>query len=152
MQEPTKTGQEDRERTDALTALIRSGAQQLLAQALKVEVAELLATYAAQRDEQGHARVVLSGHHPARGIQTGIGPVTVPVPKVRSRQGQPVFGAGPSVCTQDGPFGSGDPVVILERDLHRREAASAGSPCGSRSQRAVRQDCVPTQADLARRI
>lgn len=41
-------------------------------------------------DEQGHARVVPSGHHPARDIQTGIGPVTVQVPKVRSRQGKPV--------------------------------------------------------------
>ena len=41
MQERTKTGEEDRKRTDALTDLIRSGAQQLLAQALKVEVAEL---------------------------------------------------------------------------------------------------------------
>ncbi|MBA3612614.1 MAG: IS256 family transposase [Nitrospirales bacterium] len=90
MQERTKTEQEDRGRTDALTDLIRSGAQQLLAHALKVEVAELLATYGDQRDEQGHARVVLSGHHPTREIQTGIGPVTVQVPKVRSRQGEPV--------------------------------------------------------------
>ena len=90
MQERTKTEEEDRGRTDALTDLIRNGAQQLLAQALKAEVAELLAIYADQRDEQGHARVVLSGHHPKREIQTGIGPVTVQVPKVRSRQGEPV--------------------------------------------------------------
>ena len=90
MQERTKTEEEDRGRTDALTDLIRNGAQQLLAQALKVEVAELLAIYADQRDEQGHARVVLSGHHPKREIQTGIGPVTVQVPKVWSRQGEPV--------------------------------------------------------------
>ncbi len=90
MQERTKSEQEDRGRTDALTDLIRNGAQQLLAQALKAEVAELLAAYADQRDEQGHARVVLSGHHPTRDIQTGIGPVTVQVPKVRSRQGKPV--------------------------------------------------------------
>ena len=90
MQERTKTEQEDRGSTDSLTDLIRTGAQQLLAQALKAEVAELLATYADQRDEQGHARVVLSGHHPKRDIQTGIGPVTVQVPKVRSRQGEPV--------------------------------------------------------------
>jgi len=90
MQERSKTEPEDREGTDSLTDLIRTGAQQLLAQALKAEVAELLATYADQRDEQGHARVVLSGHHPKRDIQTGVGPVTVQVPKVRSRQGKPV--------------------------------------------------------------
>jgi len=90
MPERSKTELEDREGTDSLTDLIRTGAQQLLAQALKVEVAELLATYADQRDEQGHARVVLSGYQPKRDIQTGIGPMTVQVPKVRSRQGMPV--------------------------------------------------------------
>jgi putative transposase len=90
MQERRKTEEEDRDSKDSLTDLIRTGAQQLIAQALKAEVAELLATYADQRDEQGHARVVLSGHQPKRDIQTGIGPVTVQVPKVRSRQGDPV--------------------------------------------------------------
>ncbi len=90
MQKRTKSEEEDRGRTDSLTELIRTGAQKLLAQALKAEVAELLAPYADQSTEQGHARVVLSGHHPTRDIQTGIGPVTVQVPKVRSRQGKPV--------------------------------------------------------------
>ena len=85
-----KTEQEERGGQDELTALIRTGAQKLIAQALKGEVADLLATYAGQQDEQGHARVVLSGHHPTREIQTGIGPVTVQVPKVRSRAGEPV--------------------------------------------------------------
>ncbi len=55
-----------------------------------MDVAELLATYADQRDEQGHARVVLSGHQPTRDIQTGIGPVTLKVPKVCNRQGASV--------------------------------------------------------------
>jgi putative transposase len=90
MQERTKPETEDRERNDSLTNLIRTGAQQLIAQALKAEVADLLATSADQRDEQGYARVVLSGHHPKRDIQTGIRPVTVQLPKVRSRQGEPV--------------------------------------------------------------
>ncbi len=90
MQERTKSEEEDRARTDSLTELIRTGAQKLLAQALQAEVAELLVVYEDQQDEQGHARVVLSGHHPKRDIQTGIGPVTVQVPKVRSRQGDPV--------------------------------------------------------------
>jgi len=90
MQQRSKTEEEDRASKDSLMDIIRAGAQQLIAQALKAEVTELLATYADQRDEQRHARVVLSGHHPARDIQTGIGPVTVRVPKVRSRQGDPV--------------------------------------------------------------
>ena len=66
MTERSKTEQEERGSQDELTALIRTGAQKLIAQALKAEVAELLATYADQQDEQGHARVVLSGHHPTR--------------------------------------------------------------------------------------
>lgn len=90
MPERTQTEQEDRDRTDALTDLIRTGAQQLIAQALKAEVADLMATYTEQRDDQGRAGVVRNGSHPARDIQTGIGPVTVRVPKVRSRQGEPV--------------------------------------------------------------
>ncbi|MBA3964500.1 MAG: transposase [Nitrospirales bacterium] len=49
-----------------------------------------MATYTEQRDDQGRAGVVRNGSHPARDIQTGIGPVTVRVPKVRSRQGEPV--------------------------------------------------------------
>jgi transposase-like protein len=53
-------------------------------------MAELLAAYAEHRDEQDRAIVVRNGHHPMREIQTGIGPVTVQVPKVRSRQGASV--------------------------------------------------------------
>jgi transposase-like protein len=90
MQERSKPEQEDRDKIDSLTDLIRSGAQQLIAQALQAEVADLMATYAERRDDQGRAGVVLNGSHPARSIQTGIGPVTVRVPKVRSRQGEPV--------------------------------------------------------------
>ena len=90
MEECSKPAEEERGSQDTLTDLLRTGAQQLIAQALKAEVADLLATYSDQRDEQGYARVVLSGHQPQREIQTGIGPVTVHVPKVRSRQGAPV--------------------------------------------------------------
>ena len=90
MQKRNKTEEEDRGGNDSLTDLLRIGAQKLIVQALKAEVAELLAAYGEQRDEQGHPRVVRSGHHPSRDIQTGIGPVTVQVPKVRSRHGTPV--------------------------------------------------------------
>ena len=57
MEKRNKTEQEERGGQDELTELIRTGAQKLIAQALKMEVADLLATYAGQQDEQGHARV-----------------------------------------------------------------------------------------------
>ena len=90
MKKPSKTATEDRADRDPLSEVLRAGARKLIAQALEAEMTELLAAYADQRDAQGHARVVGSGHHPERDIQTGIGPVTVQVPKVRSRQGEPV--------------------------------------------------------------
>ncbi|MDH5701067.1 MAG: IS256 family transposase [Nitrospirota bacterium] len=90
MKKRTKPEQEDRGASDALTTLIRAGAQKLIAQAVEAEVAELMGLYVDQQDAQGRAVVVRNGHHPARDIQTGIGPVTVQVPKVRSRKGDPV--------------------------------------------------------------
>jgi len=79
-----------REGRDELTELIRSGARKLIAQALEAEVSELLSSFAGRRDEHGRAAVVRNGYQPEREIQTGIGPVTVKVPKVRSRDGEPV--------------------------------------------------------------
>ena len=45
MTQRNKTEQEDRQASDTLTALMRVGAQKILAQALETEVAELLDTY-----------------------------------------------------------------------------------------------------------
>ena len=75
---------------DELTALIRRGARALISQALEAEVAELLSRFSPQQDDRGRAAVVRNGYHPEREIQTGVGPVTVKVPKVRSRSGTPV--------------------------------------------------------------
>ena len=90
MPEGSKTPSKEPVSRDTLTELLRTGARQLLAHALEAERAELLAQYADQQDEQGRAMVVGSGHHPEREIQTGLGPVSVQVPTVRSRQGSPV--------------------------------------------------------------
>lgn len=90
MPEGSKTPSKEPVSRDTLTELLRTGARQLLAHALEAERAELLAQYADQQDEQGRAMVVGRGHHPEREIQTGLGPVSVQVPKVRSRQGPPV--------------------------------------------------------------
>lgn len=75
---------------DPLTELLRSGARQLLEQAVEAELAELLAGYAEQRDGQGRAMVVRNGYLPEREVLTGVGPVKVKVPKVRSRGDEPV--------------------------------------------------------------
>ena len=90
MPEGSKTPSKEPVSRDTLTEVLRTGARQLLAHALAAERAELLAQYADQQAEQGRALVVGSGHHPEREIQTGLGPVSVQVPKVRSHQGPPV--------------------------------------------------------------
>jgi len=70
---------------DALHGLLREGAQGLIAQAVQVELEEFLVGFAGQRDELGRATVVRNGYQPQRSILTGIGPVSVRVPKVRGR-------------------------------------------------------------------
>ena len=76
--------------SDPLTALLRSGAQQLITQAVEAELQELLSQYSDQHTDDGNAVVVRNGHLPARELQTGLGPVTVKIPKVRSITGEPV--------------------------------------------------------------
>jgi putative transposase len=77
--EPTETFH------DALSELVRTGARQIIAQAVEAELQEFLAQYIDQRDEQGRQVVVRNGYLPERTIQTGIGDVEVKVPKVRDR-------------------------------------------------------------------
>jgi putative transposase len=76
--------------TDPLTDLLRKGARQLLQQAIEAEVLDQLALQADRRLEDGRAGVVRNGYLPQREIQTGIGPVTVQIPKIRSKTGEPV--------------------------------------------------------------
>ncbi len=75
---------------DELTELIRDGARKLIGEALEAEVSELLSSLSGRRDASGRAAVVRNGYQPERDIQTGVGPVRVKVPKVRSRDGHPV--------------------------------------------------------------
>jgi len=72
--------------TDPLTALLRKGARELLQAAVEAERDAFLAEFADRRTPDGRAAVVGSGYHPERAVQTGIGPVTVKVPK----DGKPV--------------------------------------------------------------
>jgi len=79
---------ENKEFTDPLTAVLRSGARKLLMQAIEAEVSDHLAVYKNDHIEDGRKAVVRNGYLPERVIQTGIGDVPVQVPKVRDRAGQ----------------------------------------------------------------
>ncbi|GAB6098055.1 hypothetical protein JCM14469_43100 [Desulfatiferula olefinivorans] len=61
---------------------------QLISEAVESELQELLKEYSEFRYETGHKHIVRNGYLTAREIQTGIGPVTVKVPKVRDKSGQ----------------------------------------------------------------
>ena len=73
---------------DPLTELLRTGAEQLIYQAVEAEFLELLAEHSERRTEDGKAGVVRNGHLPVRELQTGLGPVTVQIPKVRAKSGR----------------------------------------------------------------
>ena len=70
---------------DPLTAVLRSGARRLLAQAIEAEAEAFLATMKIQHLPDGRDRVVRHGHGPERLVQTGIGPVAVQRVKLRDR-------------------------------------------------------------------
>ncbi len=74
---------------DPLTELLRSGAKQLITEAVQVEPDELMTQYDDQKTADGRQHVVRSGHHPEREIITGVGKVSVEVPNIRSREGTP---------------------------------------------------------------
>jgi putative transposase len=76
---------------DALTEVLRSGARELLQQAVEGEVAEFIARHRELKDERERQRVVRNGYKPERTIQTGIGEVAVRAPRVRDRAGEIKF-------------------------------------------------------------
>jgi putative transposase len=70
---------------DPLTAILRTGARQLLAQAIEAEVEPFLAGMKGLQLPDGRERLVRHGFGPERVIQTGIGPVEVRRVKLRDR-------------------------------------------------------------------
>ena len=70
---------------DPLTAILRSGARRLLAQAVEAEAEAFLSEMKGLRLPDGRERLVRHGHGPQRQVQTGIGPVAVQRVKLRDR-------------------------------------------------------------------
>jgi putative transposase len=75
---------------DPITALLKTGARQLLEKAIEVELKDFMLIYEGLRTHDGKPGVVRNGYLPERKIQTGIGPISVKVPKVRSRTGEAI--------------------------------------------------------------
>ena len=120
---------------DFLTELLRTGACQLIAQAVEAELQVLLATHKDSRLADGRAAVVRNGFHPEREIQTGIGPVKVRVPKVRSKTGEPVTFRSALVPPYVRKTKSLEaaPLAVFARHFHRRNVRGAkgiGRPDG----------------------
>jgi transposase-like protein len=74
-----------RQVADPITELLRQHARELIAAALEAEVAEVMKQLRADG-----ADVVRNGYLPERAITTAIGDVSVEVPRIRSREGEPV--------------------------------------------------------------
>ena len=83
---------------DPLTAVSRSGARRLLAQAIEIEVSGFLAAHAGLKDDLGRQLLVRHGHHREGQVQTGIGPVAVRCPRVRDRGPRSLSDGGPRNC------------------------------------------------------
>lgn len=76
---------------NTLTELLREGARRMLAVAIEAEVEAFLSRFHDEKTASGRRRVVRNGHLPEQSIQTGMGPVTVSVPRVRDRAGKSRF-------------------------------------------------------------
>ena len=72
---------------DPLSELLRTGARELINQAVEAELVSLLDRHENLLLPDGRKVVVRNGYLPERTVQTGIGEVSVKVPKVRDRSG-----------------------------------------------------------------
>lgn len=102
------------EAADPLSDLLRREAR-VIAAGRGGELATFLEHYVDCRLEYGRSAVVRNGHLPGQDIQTGIGPVTVKVPKVRSKGGKPGTLRSALVLPYDAHTGSCAPVAAPER-------------------------------------
>jgi putative transposase len=70
----------------AIDDILRDGARRALQAAIEREVEEYIEQNSRHRDGRGHRLVVRNGHHPARKIQSGNGPIEVCQPRVNDKR------------------------------------------------------------------
>ena len=148
---------EDRESIagDPVTQLLKTGAQQLLQVAIEAELREFMSQFQERLLDDGRVAVVRNGHQPERELQTGIGPVTVKVPKVRSRDGEPVtFRSAlvPPYVRKTKSLEAALPWLYLKGVSTGEMGEALEVPSGPRSQRPVCEHGSQTQATVGWRI
>jgi putative transposase len=72
--------------TPSIDDILRDGARRALQAAIEREVEEYIGRNRQHLDEHGHRLVVRNGHHPARKIQSGNGPIAVQQPRVNDKR------------------------------------------------------------------
>jgi putative transposase len=70
----------------AIDDILRDGARRALQAAIEREVEEYVRRGRGHLDDRGHRLVVRNGHHPARKIQSGNGPIEVRQPRVNDKR------------------------------------------------------------------
>ena len=70
----------------AIDDILRDGARRALQAAIEREVEEYVQRNSQHLDDRGHRLVVRNGHHPARKIQSGNGPIEVQQPRVNDKR------------------------------------------------------------------
>ena len=75
-----------------LDEIVRDGARQMLAAALRAEVAAYIEAHAGELDENGHRLVVRNGYHREREVLTAAGAVSVTAPRVNDKRVDPDTG------------------------------------------------------------
>ncbi len=74
------------ETLDPLTELIRNGARKILKEALEAEIESFTEKFSSLKMSDGTQRVVRNGYLPERTIVTGVGDVSVKVPRARDKE------------------------------------------------------------------
>lgn len=92
-----------------LDEIVRDGARQMLAAALRAEVAAYVEAFADQLDEDGHRLVVRNGYHQQREVLTAAGAVAVTAPRVNDRRVDSDTGVRQRFSSAILPVWSGNP-------------------------------------------
>ena len=87
-----------------LDEIVRDGARQMLAAALKAEVAAYIDAHAGELDESGRRLVVRNGSHAGREVLTAAGAVAVTAPRVNDKRIGGIVNTCGSGCFRRPPF------------------------------------------------